>query len=557
MFCNGKILIGKSGDEEVYIFPKMANRHGMIAGATGTGKTVSLKVMAEAFSDAGVPVFMADVKGDLSGIAAYGEMNDNIQKRIDKLGLDQYDYKMDKYPVTFWDIYGERGLPLRTTISEMGPLLLGRILGLTEVQADILTCIFKIADDEGLLLLDTKDLREMIAYVSENAQQYSMRYGNMTKQSLAAIVRAVIALESEGGEQFFGEPAVDIGRDWFDRENGKGCIQILDCEKLINNPTMYSSFLLWMLSEIYEILPEVGDLDKPKMVFFFDEAHLLFNNATSDLLQKVEQIVKLIRSKGVGVYFITQSPKDIPDGVLAQLGTKIQHALRAYTPAEQKGLKIAADSFRTNPEFDTLTVLQELGTGEALISVLDEKGVPTVVKNCTVLPPQSKIAPVDDSTRDTLIKGSFLYTKYSEYYDRESAYEILTKRIEEAAAEAERRAAEIAEAKAREAEEKAAAKAAEKEAAAAARAAEREAVAAAKAEEKAALAKAKAEEKEALAKKNATKKAVKSVGNSVAGTIGREVGNSIGKTVGGSFGKKLGGNLGASLGRGILSSLLK
>ncbi|MBR6475824.1 MAG: DUF853 family protein, partial [Lachnospiraceae bacterium] len=405
MFYDGKILIGKSGEEDIYIYPKMANRHGLIAGATGTGKTVTLKVMAESFSDIGVPVFLADVKGDLSGMCSAGVESGSAMERVQKMGLFERGFNFKGFPSNYWDVYAEKGMPLRTTVSEMGPLLLARILDLNDTQTDILTVIFKIADDEGLLLIDTKDLRSMLQFVSEHSKDYSRQYGNMSPNSIAAIMRAVIALETEGGEGFVGEPALNI-RDWLATDyNGKGMIQILDCQKLILHPKMYSTFLLWLMSELYETLPEVGDLDRPRMVFFFDEAHMLFNSASKALLEKIEQVVKLIRSKGVGIYFITQNPKDIPDGVLAQLGNKVQHALRAYTPADQKGLRAAASSFRENPEFDTYTTLQELGTGEALVSVLDEKGIPTIAKRAKILPPQSYMGMIDDGERDRQINS--------------------------------------------------------------------------------------------------------------------------------------------------------
>ena len=546
MYQDRKIWIGTSGNEKVYIYPKMANRHGMIAGATGTGKTITLKVMAESFSACGVPVFLADVKGDLAGMSNVGTMNANVQKRVDAMGLAEAGYQFDAYPTTYWDVYAEKGLPLRTTISEMGPLLLSRIMDLNDTQSDILTIVFKIADDEELLLIDTKDLRSMLQYVGEHSKEYSLEYGNISKQSIAAIVRAVVALESEGADSFFGEPALNIA-DWFCTDcDGKGAIQVLDCQKLINNPTMYATFMLWMMSELFETLPEAGDREKPKMVFFFDEAHLLFDDAPKALLQKIEQVVKLIRSKGVGIFFITQNPKDIPDGVLAQLGNKVQHALRAYTPAEQKAAKAAAQSFRENPEFDTYETLVSLGTGEALISVLDEEGIPTVVKRCDILPPQSQMGPIGDEERDAKIKDNLLYMKYNQEQDRDSAYEFL-KRKNLADAEAEAKAVE----------EAAAAKAAEKEAQQRAKAeakeAEREERERIKAEERA----AKEKEKEAAAKKKKVGRAVKSVASSAVGTIGRQLGNEIGESIGGSFGKKLGGNVGASLGRGILSTLFK
>lgn len=535
MYQDKKILVGLSGDEKVYLYPKMANRHGMIAGATGTGKTITLKVLAESFSDCGVPVFLADVKGDLAAMCKAGTMNESLQKRIDAMNLMAEGFKFDAYPTTYWDIYGEKGMPLRTTISEMGPLLLSRILGLNETQSDIMTIIFKIADDHGLLLLDTKDLKAMIQYVSEHSKEYAEEYGNMAKQSLTAILRSVVALEAEGADKFFGETALNIV-DWFctDRD-GKGTIQVLDCQKLINNPTMYATFLLWMMSELFETLPEAGDREKPKMVFFFDEAHLLFEDASSTLLSKIEQVVKLIRSKGVGIYFITQSPKDIPDDVLAQLGNKVQHALRAYTPNEQKAAKAAALSFRENPDFDTYEVLTSLGTGEALVSVLDEEGVPTVVKQCKILPPQSQMGALDDEVRKMQITDNLLYMKYTQEVDRESAYEILKKKVVAEEAEEQRAAKEAAAEKLRLKEEAAAEKQRLKEEAAA----------------------EKQRQREAEKNQRKVKSAVKSVASSATGTIGREIGKQVGNAVGGSFGKRLGGNVGASLGRGILSTLFK
>ncbi|MGN1147402.1 MAG: helicase HerA-like domain-containing protein [Lachnospiraceae bacterium] len=531
MYQDSKILVGKAGEENVYIYPKMANRHGMIAGATGTGKTVTLKVLAESFSDCGVPVFLADVKGDLAGMCQTGTASESLQKRIDALGLQQEGFDFHAYPTTFWDVYGEKGLPLRTTISEMGPLLLSKIMGLNDTQEDILTIIFKIADDEGLLLIDTKDLRSMLQYVGENAKEYTLKYGNISKQSLGAITRALVALESEGGELFFGEPALNIA-DWFCTDcNGKGTIQILDCQKLINSPTMYATFMLWMMSELFETLPEAGDREKPKMVFFFDEAHLLFDNASKVLLEKIEQVVKLIRSKGVGIYFITQNPKDIPDGVLSQLGNKIQHALHAYTPAEQKGAKAAAQSFRVNPAFDTYETLIQLGIGEALVSVLDEEGIPTVVQRCSILPPQSQMGALDDTVREQQIKNNLLYIRYSNMTDRDSAYEFL-QRLSLENAEKEQQEKEAAEAEKLRLKEEAAA-------------------------EKQRLKEEAAAQKEAEKKNKQVKSAVKQVAGSAAGTIGREIGNTVGSSIGGKFGKKLGGNVGASLGRGILSTLFK
>jgi len=561
MYHQDKVWIGLSGEEKVYIYPQMGNRHGLIAGATGTGKTITLKVLAESFSDLGVPVFLADVKGDLAGMCTAGVETEDLKSRLDKMGLREEGFSYHAYPTNYWDIYGEKGMPLRTTISEMGPLLLSRIMDLNDIQSDILTIIFKIADDEDLLLIDTKDLRAMLQHVGENVKEYGLTYGHISKQSLAAIIRAVVALEAEGGEYFFGEPALNI-KDWIATDyTGKGMIQILDCQKLIHNPTLYSTFLLWMMSELFETLPEAGDGAKPRMVFFFDEAHLLFDSAPKVLLDKIEQVVKLIRSKGVGIYFITQNPKDIPGGVLSQLGNKVQHALHAYTPAEQKGAKVAAESFRVNPEFDTYETLSQLGIGEALISVLDEEGIPTIVKKCKILPPESKMGTIEDATRDSQIKNSLLYIKYSEMEDRDSAYEFL-QRKNLADAEAEKKAAEEAAAeKQRQQEAAAAQKERQKAEAVAQKAAEKEQQRQLEAAQKQRLkeeeAARKAEEKEKAAKQKRAQSAVKKVANSAAGTIGRELGNNIGKTLGGSFGKKLGGNIGASLGRGILSTFFK
>ncbi|MCR5268811.1 MAG: DUF853 domain-containing protein [Lachnospiraceae bacterium] len=586
MYYDGKIWIGKSDNANVYIYPKMANRHGLIAGATGTGKTVTLKVMAESFSDAGVPVFLADAKGDLAGMCRPGVNSEDMIKRMEYFGLAEAGFDFTSYPVNFWDVYGEKGMPLRTTVSEMGPLLLARIMGLNDVQTDILNVVFKIADDNQLLLIDTKDLKKMLQFVSDNTKEFSMEYGNLPPTSLAAIVRAVVALESDGGEQFFAEPALDI-KDWLATDNnGRGFIQVLDCQRLMQNPKTYSMFLLWMISELFETLPEAGDLEKPRMVFFFDEAHMLFDNAPRVLLEKIEQVVKLIRSKGVGIYFITQNPKDIPDGVLNQLGTKVQHALHAYTPNEQKAMRAAAAGLRENPAFDTYTVLSELGTGEALISVLGEDGVPTIVERSRVLPPASQMGAIDDGTRNEVINNCHLQSKYDYYVDNESAFERLTayyseleekaaeeraamerqheeeraKAAEERAAERERLAAAKEEERERVAAEKeriAAEKAAEKERIAAEKAAEKERIAAEKAAEKERIAAEKAEAKKAEQKTRAIKTATKSVASSAAGTIGRELGNTFGKSVGGTFGKRLGGNLGASLGRGIMSTLFK
>jgi len=414
-----------TGKTPVYMNSKMVNRHGLVAGATGTGKTVSIKVLAEAFSDMGVPVFMADIKGDVSGLCKAGEPNSRVDERVKSMNIPDFAYAA--YPVRFFDVYGKKGLPVRTTISEMGPVLMARILGLNETQAGILQIIFKIADDDGLLLIDLKDLRALTQYVGDNAKDFTTAYGNITSQSVGAIQRGLLTLSSGGGELFFGEPALDI-HDWlaFD-EKGRGYINILDCVTLFQSPLLYSTFLLWMLSALYEMMPEVGDLDKPKMVFFFDEAHLLFTDAPKALIQKIEQVVRLIRSKGVGIYFITQSPSDIPDTVLSQLGNKIQHALRAYTPKDQKAVKAAAASFRQNPEFSCETVLGELSTGEALISVLDEKGAPEIVQRAFMLPPRSFLGAVEPERINELTRNCPLYSKYAKAIDRESAYETLQK----------------------------------------------------------------------------------------------------------------------------------
>lgn len=547
MIYDGKLLIGKTAEnQDVYIYPKMANRHGLIAGATGTGKTTTLKVLAESFSDAGVPVFLADAKGDLQGMCKKGEMSEAVASRCEAMQLNDIGFNLKEYPVNFWDVYNENGIRLRTTISEMGPLLLSRIMGLNDTQTDILNIVFKIADDNGLLLIDTKDLKSMLTYVSDNNKELASEYGNLPTASLNVIIRAVVALESEGAEEFFAEPALNI-KDWLAiDQNGRGFIQILECSKLMLNPKMYSMFLLWMISELYETLPEAGDLEKPKMVFFFDEAHMLFDAAPKVLLEKIEQVVKLIRSKGVGIYFITQNPKDIPDGVLAQLGNKIQHALRAYTPNEQKAMKAAADGFRVNPSFDTLKVLGELGTGEALISVLDESGVPTMVQRAKILPPQSYMGTISESQLLDKIEMSYLNGKYNYYVDNESAYERLTKIREDEEAlkvQEEKLAKEEKERLKAEAE---AQKQAQKEELAAKKAALKEEEAAKK-----------AAEKKASESNKAVKRVAKSVASSTAGTIGREIGNSVGKSVGGSFGKKIGGNMGSSLARGIIGTLFK
>lgn len=439
MYSNEKIWLGK-GENPAYLLPTMANRHGLIAGATGTGKTITLKVLAESFSDMGVPVFLADIKGDLASLAVSGSENPKLLERIQRLGIEHFTYK--DFPVQFWDLFGEKGHQVRTTVSEMGALLLARILGLNDTQSGVLNIVFRIADDRGLLLIDLKDLKAMIQYVGENSKEYTLDYGNISAQTIGAILRSLLSLEDQGGNYFFGEPDLDIF-DWIKTTpDGRGVINILHSEKLFHTPALYSTFLLWMLSELFEALPEAGDLEKPKMVFFFDEAHLLFEDAPKVLLQKIEQVVRLIRSKGVGVYFVTQNPMDLPKDVLGQLGNRVQHALRAYTPSEMKQVEAAAESFRPNPSFDTRTAIAELATGEALVSCLDEDGRPGIVERAFILPPQSQFGTIDDSLRKQIMSVSTMSGKYDRLIDRESAYELLraqaTKDQQELEAEAQR-----------------------------------------------------------------------------------------------------------------------
>ena len=421
------LLIAKTVDKsltEISLLPNMANRHGLIAGATGTGKTVTLQVMAEHFSAIGVPVFMADVKGDLTGISQPGGANAKVEERVKLLKLD---YAAAACPVTLWDVFGEQGHPVRATVSEMGPVLLARIFNLNDTQTGVLAIAFKIADDNGLLLLDLKDLRALLSWVGENAGQFTTAYGNVSAASIGAIQRGLLTLEQQGGDKFFGEPALSLD-DLLQTDNGRGIINILAADKLLSSPRLYSTFLLWMLSEIFETLPEVGDREKPKLVFFFDEAHLLFNEAPKELLEKIEQVVRLVRSKGVGVYFVTQNPLDIPDTVLGQLGNRVQHALRAYTPRDQKAVRAAAETFRENPKFKVVDVITELGVGEALVSFLDEKGRPTIVERAWILPPQSQIGPITPEQRRTLLASSLVAGQYEKTVDRESAFEKLKAR---------------------------------------------------------------------------------------------------------------------------------
>ncbi len=418
------IFVGGSGKDEV-LYLSRANRHGLVTGATGTGKTITLQILAEGFSEAGVPVFAADVKGDLSGIAKAGEPKDFLLKRADKINFG--DYGFDAFPTIFWDLFGKQGHPIRTTISEMGPLLLSRLMNLTEAQEGALNIAFRIADDEGLLVLDLKDLKALLSELTERGRTISSEYGNVDRRTVGAIQRRLIVLEEQGGEHFFGEPALDIRDLMRTTRDGRGYINVLAADELMQSPQLYATFLLWLMSELFEELPEVGDPDKPVMVFFFDEAHLLFDDAPKALLEKVEQVVRLIRSKGVGVYFVTQNPLDVPDEVLAQLGNRIQHALRAFTPRDQKAVKAAAQTFRQNPSFDTEEAITQLGVGEALVSVLDPKGIPSMVERTLIRPPSTQMGPIEPAERAKLVKNSPVYGQYDEAVDRESAYELLEK----------------------------------------------------------------------------------------------------------------------------------
>ena len=426
------IFIG-NGSGEARLLLKMANRHGLVAGATGTGKTVTLQLLAEGFSRAGVPVFAADIKGDLSGIAAAGEARPAFVERAKTLG---FDYEPDRFPATFWDLFGEQGHPVRATISEMGPLLLARLLDLNETQEGVLNIAFRVADEEGLLLLDLKDLRAMLTHLAENASALTARYGNVSKQTVGAIQRQLLVLENQGGAHFFGEPALVLSDFLKTDREGRGYVNILAADKLMQSPRLYATFLLWLLSELFEELPEAGDLDKPKLVFFFDEAHLLFTDAPKALVEKIEQVVRLIRSKGVGVFFVTQNPLDIPDKVLAQLGNKVQHALRAFTPRDQKAVKTAADTFRPNPALDTNRAILELGKGEALVSCLDASGTPGIVQRVLVAPPAARLGPVELPERLAVIAASPVKGKYDTALDAESAYEVLQGRAQQTAATA-------------------------------------------------------------------------------------------------------------------------
>jgi DNA helicase HerA-like ATPase len=427
---NGQIFVGKSTKPELLTL-SLANRHGLVAGATGTGKTVTLQVLAEGFSRAGVPVFAADVKGDLSGIAAVGEAKPPLVDRAKGMG---FKYEVDQFPVIFWDLFGDQGHPIRATIAEMGPLLLSRLLDLNDVQEGVLNIAFRVADDQGLPLVDLKDMRSMLTFVADNADQLTTKYGNVAKQTVGSIQRQLLVLENQGGTKFFGEPALDLKDFMKTDRDGRGYINVLAADKLMENPRLYATFLLWLLSELFEEMPEVGDPPKPKLVFFFDEAHLLFTDAPKALLDKIEQVVRLIRSKGVGVYFVTQNPLDVPDKVLAQLGNRVQHALRAFTPRDQKAVKAAADTFRPNPKLNTSQVIMELGKGEALCSFLEGNGTPSMVQRTMIRPPAARIGPVTPEERKAVISGSPVKGKYDNAVDSESAYEILLKRVKGEAA---------------------------------------------------------------------------------------------------------------------------
>lgn len=539
MYTNDSLWIAHS-NKPICICPSMANRHGLIAGATGTGKTTTLKVMAESFSAMGVPVFLSDVKGDISGTCMPGIDSEKMQARINRFSIENWEYT--SFPTRFWDIFGEKGHPVRITVSDMGPTLLARMLGLTEIQTGVLNIVFRVADDNGLLLLDMKDLRSMLQYCGEHRADFTAEYGNMSSQSIGAIQRALLALEDEGGDIFFGEPALDI-HDWMmTDENGRGYINILNSTRLISSPVLYSTFLLWMLSELFERLPEEGDLDIPKMVFFFDEAHLLFDDAPKALLTKITQVVKLIRSKGVGVYFISQSPGDIPDEILAQLSNRVQHALRAYTPAEQKAVRIAAQTFRPNPNFKTEDVIGTLGVGEALVSFLDENGVPGIVEQAYILPPQSLMKPADEETINQIIGDSELEELYREPLDRESAYEILIRQREYDQAAEEEAARKAAEEKEIQRRIKEIERQQQREAAAAARERERQLAALERERRKQEIAAQREQERHYAAAikererqlQHLQKQADRFVGSAL-NSIGREIGKSIGR---GLFGNR-------------------
>ena len=497
---DNQLYIAHCENGPIYMIGKMANRHGLIAGATGTGKTVTLQVLAETFSQAGVPCFMADMKGDLSGISQAGKMSSFIEKRCPEFGIENPDFH--GCPTR---VYGEQGHPLRATISDMGPQLLSRLLGLNETQTGILNIVFKIADDRGLLLIDMKDLRLMLDYVAKNAKEFTTTYGTITSMSVGAIQRALLALEAEGGDLFFGEPSFNVF-DFLQTEGGRGVMNVLAADKLMLNPKLYSTFLLWLLSELYTQLPEVGDLSMPKLIFFFDEAHMLFKDTSKALVDKIEQVIRLVRSKGVGVYFVTQSPDDIPDAIAGQLGNRVLHGLRAYTPKEQKAVKAAAQTFRSNPNFNTESAILELGTGEALVSFLDEKGAPCIVERAKILFPLSQIGAITDDERSRLIRNSRLYGIYDKSFDRESAYEVLVEQQKQEEKRLQKEAEEEEKRKAKEAKEKEKAKS--------------------------------SSSRKTTKKKSAGAKALEKTLNTTASTIGRNLGNTIVRSILGSIFKK-------------------
>lgn len=523
MYLDGNLYIAHCADGSINLTGKMCNRHGLIAGATGTGKTVSLQVLAETFSQAGVPCFMADMKGDLSGISQAGKLSSFIEKRKDEFGVPNPEFKA--CPVRFYDVFGEQGYPMRTTVSAMGPQLLSRIMELTDVQSGVLNMVFRIADDHGLLLIDLKDLRLMLNHIAEHPE-FLTAYGTASPLSIGAIQRAILGLQSEGGDKFFGEPAFNV-EDLIDMEDGMGVMSVLAADKLMLNPKLYSTFLLWLMTELYATLPEVGDQELPKLVFFFDEAHMLFDGTSKAMVDKLEQVIRLIRSKGVGIYFITQSPSDIPDDILGQLGNRIQHALRAYTPKDQKAVRVAAQSFRANPDFSTEQAIMELGTGEALVSVLDEKGAPTIVQCAKILFPLSQIGAITEGQRIDIQNAAPDHIKdYANYYDRESAYEVLIAQKEQEDAEAAEMLRQQEEAKQQKEAEKEAERL-QKEQERQRREAEREA-------------ERKRKEEERLAKEKA-----KSSGmwkRTIFGTLIGAVLGSVGHQVGTSVGKKITGN---------------
>lgn len=534
MYLNGNLYVAHSANGPINLIGKMCNRHGLIAGATGTGKTVSLQVIAETFSQAGVPCFMADMKGDLSGISQEGKSSKFIEKRCAEFGIEDPEYQA--CPVRFFDVYGEQGFSLRTTVSAMGPQLLARLMGLNETQAGVLNIVFRIADETQLLLIDLKDLRTMLDFVGTNASLFTTKYGNISPASVGAIQRAILGIESEGGDKFFGEPAFDV-QDLLDTENGKGIMNVLAADKLMLNPKLYSTFLLWLMTELYSQLPEVGDLELPKLIFFFDEAHMLFDGTSKALVDKLQQVIRLIRSKGVGIYFITQSPTDIPDDILGQLGNRVQHALRAYTPKDQKAVRTAAQTFRANPDFKTEDAIMELETGEALVSFLDEKGAPSVVQRARMLFPLSQIGAITEGQRLDIKNAAPAKIKaYDSFFDRESAYEILTAQQAEADAAAEEEKARIEQAKEEASQQKEAEKEAlkaEKEALKAEKEAEKLRKMQEREEEKA----RKQQEKESKKSSSFTRTIFGTLVGAVATSVARSVGTSVAKTITGGSSK--------------------